>query len=235
MLNVAGASIPSTGSGVPSSGRAGVTLLANLALAGLALYVFLDVIAQILPPHYSPIRQAESDLALGPYGFVMTINFVVRGLLSLALLLALSRTLVPSHRSRIGLILLGVRSMGAFLLAAFPTDLRGEHTAHGKIHLLVAFIAFVCVAIAEIILSRDFAASSWASHLARPAMALAIGAVIALLLLFGTPARLFGLFERLFLGFALLWMAIVAIYLSRVGGISPSGDSQRTASPLPGP
>jgi len=29
---------------------------------GIALYVVLDVIAQILPPHYNPISQAESDL-----------------------------------------------------------------------------------------------------------------------------------------------------------------------------
>lgn len=217
------------------AGRAEARLLANLTLAGLALYVILCVIAQILPPHYSPIRQAESDLAVGPYGFVMTINFVVRGLLSLALLLALSRTLVPSRRARIGLVLLGVWSIGAFLLAAFPTDLSGEHTTHGRIHLLVAFIAFVCAAIAEIVISRDFAATNWAKHFVRPATALAIGATVALILLAGVPARLFGLFERLFLGLALLWMAMVAVHLSRVGGTSASEDSERNAAPLSDP
>ena len=49
-----------------------------LTIAGIALYLVLDVVAQMLPPHYSPVRQAESDLAVGPYGYVMTINFVVR-------------------------------------------------------------------------------------------------------------------------------------------------------------
>ena len=41
----------------------------------IILYVVLDVVAQVLPPHYSPISQAESLLAVGPYGYIMTVNF----------------------------------------------------------------------------------------------------------------------------------------------------------------
>ena len=45
----------------------------------IVLYIVLDAIAQALPPHYSPISQAESLLAVGPYGYIMTINFLNRG------------------------------------------------------------------------------------------------------------------------------------------------------------
>lgn len=48
----------------------------------IILYAVLDVIAQSLPPHYSPISQAESDLAVGRFGFIMTLNFLNRGVLS---------------------------------------------------------------------------------------------------------------------------------------------------------
>lgn len=47
-------------------------VVARLALAtivGIALYVVIDVITQLLPPHYNPISQAESNLAVGPYGY----------------------------------------------------------------------------------------------------------------------------------------------------------------------
>ena len=37
-------------------------------IIGIVLYLVLDIIAQLLPPHYSFITQAESDLAVGPYG-----------------------------------------------------------------------------------------------------------------------------------------------------------------------
>src|SRR5579863_892184 len=87
-----------------------VTLLARLTLAGIALYIVLDIVAQLLPPHYNPITQAESDLAVGPYGAVMTVNFLLRGLLSFALLAALVAATAPQARSPIGYALLGVWS-----------------------------------------------------------------------------------------------------------------------------
>ncbi len=74
----------------------GYMLLATCAL--LILYLVIDTVAQILPPHYSPIRDAESDLAVGPYGFLMTVNFVNRGVLSILFLTGIS--LMTSNRLR---------------------------------------------------------------------------------------------------------------------------------------
>ena len=90
--------------------------LARLTIAGIVLYLILDVIAQLLPPHYSPIHQAESDLAVGRYGYVMTINFVVRGFLSFALLFSLTHELPLRAHSRFGQLALGIWATGAFLL-----------------------------------------------------------------------------------------------------------------------
>jgi hypothetical membrane protein len=42
----------------------------TITIVGIAVYVVLNVIAQLLPPHYSPLRQAMSDLAVGPYGWL---------------------------------------------------------------------------------------------------------------------------------------------------------------------
>ena len=192
--------------------------LALVTISGIVVYVVIDVIAQLLPPHYNAITQPESDLAIGPYGFLMTINFAIRGLLSLALLIGLTRTLSKEGRSEFGRVLLSIWTVGAFLLALFPTDLAGQKpTLHGLIHLLVAFIAFVSVAIGELLLSLRFAADERWQTVRNPTVTIAFVTLIALFLLFfGIFAGLNGiggLLERVFLGLSLLWILVVALHL----------------------
>lgn len=66
----------------------------ELVVGAIFLYVLLDAITQSLHPHYSPIPNAESDLAVGPFGYIMAVNFLNRGILSLVFLYALSKTLL---------------------------------------------------------------------------------------------------------------------------------------------
>ena len=193
-----------------------------LTIAGIALYLVLDVVAQMLPPHYSPVRQAESDLAVGPYGYVMTINFVVRGALSLALLAGLMQGVADQARSKIGEALIGVWALGAFLLALFPTDVNARATVHGIIHLVVALVAFCAVAMGELLVSvyikndvrwtrlQPYLLICWIATLAALMMQV-VGAPTSAALGAG------GLVERVFLALALLWMLLVAINLVRAG------------------
>ena len=129
-----------------------------VALAGVVLYLVLDIAAQLLPPHYSPISQPESDLAVGPFGYIMAVNFLNRGILSLEFVLALMGTVrltggdMSQHRG--GVILLGVWSVGAFLLALFPTDVPSTPVSwHGAIHLVVAIVAFLAGAFGALLVS----------------------------------------------------------------------------------
>ena len=202
-----------------------VVRLADLTIAGIALYVLLDVVAQLLPPHYSALRQAESDLAVGPYGALMTFNFVLRGLLSLALVAALWRTLDHSRRAISGLVLISVWGLASALLALFPTDVPGSArvSTHGAVHLALALLAFVAVAAGELLLSLMLTAPTWSSGPRVWARTVAgAGACCLLLLLAGCPLHQFtGLRERLFLGAALFWMLLVAFDLrhaARSGG-----------------
>ena len=94
---------------------------ANIALIGIVLYIILDVVVQMLPPHYS-LRQAESDLAVGPYGWIMNINFVIRGLLSAAIILAIYKSMKNIVRPVVGMVFFAIWSATSFLLAFFNTD-----------------------------------------------------------------------------------------------------------------
>lgn len=193
-----------------------------LTIAGIALYVVLDVVAQLLPPHYNSVRQAESDLAVGPYGYVMAINFVVRGALSLALLAGLTRGVAARARSKFGEALIGVWALGAFLLALFPTDVNSRPTIHGVIHLVVALVAFCAVTAGELLVSAHIGSDARWTRL-RPYLLICSFATLVVLLaqVLGVRASaalgVGGLVERVFLGLALLWMLLVAINLLRAG------------------
>lgn len=182
----------------------------------------LDVVAQLLPPHYSPISQAESDLGVGPYGWVMDINFVVRGTLSLAVVYGLYR-LWPTTRPlpRYSLALVGAWGVGAFILAFNPADVSGVTTVHGTIHGITAILVFLFVAVGVVGISEAMPRESpWAA--VRPyARTLAVLTAIALVVLaigsvvHRVEVHYFGLLERIFIGFALLWMLTVSVLLLR--------------------
>ncbi len=197
-----------------------------VVILGIVLYVVLDVIAQLLPPHYSSISQAESDLAVGKYGFIMTINFLNRGILSLLFIFAFLRTMdsigVARQQFRAGTYLLGTWAVGALLLAIFPTDVPATPVSwHGAIHLVVAIIAFIGGAFGALMISQKLLKVREFHSLSRIAIPLSVLAVVFWLIEFLTPfiaphlnAHIGGLTERLFLGSVLFWIGAVSAYLA---------------------
>jgi hypothetical protein len=207
----------------------------------VVLYVVLDVIAQLLPPHYSPISQAESDLAVGKFGFVMAINFLNRGVLSLLFILAFHRTLnlmkVDRSQFRTGSYLLGAWVVGALLLAVFPTDVQTAPISwHGAIHLVVAIIGFIAGGFGILVLSRKLGQNREFKGLRRIAQPISVIAVLLWLVEFAIPfispnlnSNVGGLIERLFLGSVLLWLAVasayIAIHIPQIAGAPSTQDT----------
>lgn len=188
------------------------------------MYVVLDAIAQSLPPHYSPISHAESDLAVGPYGYVMALNFINRGVLSLCFLFGLVLTIYGADRANLrfrrGAYAFAVWSVGALLLAAFPTDVPATPVSwHGAIHLLVAIAAFLGGAFGALYISLGMKGSTIARArgVALPLAILSVALCLAELLVSvaapGFSSRFGGLVERLFLGSVLLWVVAVSARL----------------------
>jgi len=196
-----------------------------VVIAGVVLYVLLDAVAQLLPPHYSPIRDAESDLAVGPYGYIMTINFLDRGFLSIVFLYALGRFAgMPGElaspeaagRFRTGRLALWVWGIGAIFLAIFPTDVPATPVSwHGAIHLVVAILAFIGGALGALLLSLRFSDSKTLRGAKGASLALAVLSIVFLFVMLGsTGSGVGGLTERLFLGAVLVWITYVSAYLA---------------------
>ena len=198
-----------------------------VAIVGVVLYVILDAIAQSLPPYYSPLSQAESDLAVGPYGYIMTLNFINRGVFSLCFLFGLVLTIYDADtanlRFRRGAYAFAVWSVGALLLAAFPTDVPATPVSwHGAIHLLVAVVAFIGGAFGALYISLGMVGSNplaKARGVALPLAALSVILCVVELLGRGAAPGFYsnygGVAERAFLGSMLLWVGVVSAKLLR--------------------
>ena len=193
--------------------------LAWFALAGIAVYVAIDVLLAFLRPGYSLIYNAESDYGRGPWFWVMDLNFLLRCAFSLAIVAALSRVLRPDGRTRAGLALLVTWAICSGLLAFFADDIEGtpQHGS-GIVHLFLAFIAFTAIAIGAILISASLMSDPAWRRAAPVLLAISIAGAVGYLLL-GAALKHHhapgGLYERIFLGLELLWIAVAAIAIAR--------------------
>jgi hypothetical membrane protein len=193
--------------------------LARLTLAGVAVYVAIDVLLAFLRPGYSLLYNAESDYGRGPWYWVMDINFLLRCALSLAIAAALYQVARPDGRTRWGLALLVTWAICSGLLAFFADNPEGTpQTGSGIVHLVLAFIAFTCITIGAILISASLLSDpSW-----RPAapvlLTISVAGALAYLLP-AVPHKHYhapgGLYERIFLGLELLWIVVAAIAITR--------------------
>jgi hypothetical membrane protein len=207
---------------VASRGRHGLLSaqsLAWVALVGVIVYVAIDVLLRFLRPQYSLLYNAESDYGRGPWYWVMDLNFLLRCALSLAVVAALARTTRPDGRMRGGLGLLVSWAVCSGLLAFFADDIEGTpQRGSGIIHLALAFIAFVCVIIGVTLLSISLRADPAWGGTGTVLLVISLLAAAAFLLLGSTTGLEHapgGLYERIFLGLQLAWIAVAAGHIVR--------------------
>ena len=144
----------------PTSARV-CRAFATAALALVLLYVLIDVVLQFLPPHYSVLSDAESDLAVGPFGGAMNLNFLARAVMSGCVVVAVALT-APASRLRLaGSVLLMLAGLCSAALVFFPTDVNrpGEfgmtpRTTVGLVHVVFATSGFLAVLLAMALLTR---------------------------------------------------------------------------------
>lgn len=199
-------------------------LWAETAIAGVVVYVAIDVALVFLRPRFSVLHNAESDYgSRGPYGWLMDLNFLLRCALSLAAVRALALSVPRRPRLRIALGLLSVWAIASGLLAFFPDDPVGTPT-HGlapRVHLALAGVAFVCVAVGTRLATRALSREPGWRPAVVPLALLSWGAFVPAVLLAKSHLRLHslgGLWEKVFLGVELAWLLLVAVRIARDRG-----------------
>lgn len=190
-----------------------LSLFALLAITGLAI---LLATAWLLPfvSQYSLIGDNISELALGRYGFVLTVAFVIAGLGILGLAYAIRTLTLGSWGSFIGSLLIAIYGAGAILSAVFPTDPIDSPadvwslSTTGTIHIVVALVSFLSAIAGMFILTRTFmTAARWRSL--TPWLMLFPAGALALFFV-QSEGPLVGLLQRLLVTVISAWLIVVA-------------------------
>lgn len=206
--------------------------LALIAVAGVLLYVLINILLAFLRPGVNLIHNAESDYGVGAYSWLMDINFLLRCGLSLAAARAILSQTSSADRLRLGTGFLVAWGVASGILAFFPDNPPGTPvTTSGVVHLAVAFLAFTSVVIGTLVLSIKFRLLPQLRQVVPLLLIVSIAAVVALLLLGHSdfrPGTLAGLYERIFLGLELFWILVVG---TRILNSAPR--PRRSAVPEP--
>ena len=193
---------------------------ATAAMAGVTVYILVDIVLQFLPPHYSVIRDAESNLAVGPFGWIMNVNFLGRAITTLCAIAAITRVGSDSGLRRTGVILMFVGGLCSAVLAFFPTDVGGGPlTAVGVVHLYVAGFGFLSALAGILVLTRWLRHSAELAPAFPAALTLSVVAAAGLAFLGLTTVGwpdLLGLAERICLAGVLGWVMVVCAAIRRL-------------------
>ena len=191
--------------------------LRSLAILTVVGQTVLLASAWILPvaSEYRLLSDNISELALGRYGFIQTLAFVLSGLGAIGLAYVIRQLIRGSRGSFVASILIGIYGLAGVIVAIFPTD-RIDSSADvvsqsttGWIHTLTALVAYISVTVGMFILTWTFARhADW-----RPLVvwsALLAGAALALLFI-QMEGPWVGLMQRLLTSTISGWMILVAI------------------------
>ncbi len=174
------------------------SLLLKAGLCAGPVVLSVGFTAALTREGFSLHRNASSQLALGEWGWVQSINFVVAGLLMLAFAIGARRVLRGQVGALWAPLLLGVFAVSHVMVGVFATDPvfgypPGPGTPIGapdmdtaslsaKLHSFFGFLGFNALAIASFVLARHFGTRRplWlASSLGVGFAILAIGAYAA--------------------------------------------------------
>lgn len=198
-------------------------LLARLAIGGALLFPCLLVVVAVVQWDFLHERGWRlfdhgdvtwpSGTALGPWGFLQVLNFLVLGVSLLSLAVVLHRTV--DVRRKVGSWLVGLMGI-ALLLSAFridePTAFGGEggspETWNGVVHGIAFFLLLIATLLSMIVLGLQLRRDPRWSDLGRISFAAAIGLPLAFI---GVGALNGATGFYLFLAILLAWIVVLAL------------------------
>jgi MFS family permease len=191
---------------------------ALVGIVGPIVVIVGDLAASLSTPGYSPIRDSVSSLALTRVGWLQSICFLAMALLLEIFVAGLFFNIHRARGFRAGIGLLAFEGFVLMLIATFHMDAsEASRTTAGIIHTLASYGLGLLFPIAILLLAPSFKSTpNWKNIFVYTLIAgvLAFGLIIGA---FFTEQRgWFGLYERIIIGNALVWVEIVAIHFLRL-------------------
>ncbi|TRO45472.1 DUF998 domain-containing protein [Candidatus Bathyarchaeota archaeon] len=192
--------------------------LALCGFIGPVIYFIVLIVLGMLWKGYDPINQGMSELgaADSPYAFFMNLfGFQLLGIFIIAFGIGLNRYLNNKWGSKIGIALIFIGGIDLIIIGFFPTDVGGiTSTFTGLVHDITATIASNVIILGIMFLGLHFRGeTAWKNYWIFT-LVLAIASLsLSPFPLFSENNEYLGLFQRLGIGFALFWMAVISIKL----------------------
>jgi hypothetical protein len=209
-----------------SGGRPSVEVLGTISLICTGWFLATVVVLHVINPGLDPVDHQISEYALGPWGWLLTVAFLVVGAGIVALGVALRRSLTPGPRVWAAWL---IAATGVFFVgvAVFPTDAQladgtTANTFSGQMHTLASTVGPVFLVVGGFVLRGVFARDPRWHPLAGVtgwfAVAMTLWYLISgtVVVAFG-PGSYTGVVQRLFWLVLLGWLALIGAQLRRLG------------------
>ncbi|WP_194818345.1 DUF998 domain-containing protein [Nocardia sp. XZ_19_385] len=200
------------------------TLLLAGGVVGPLLNIVVILVLGAIRPDYNAWVVPDSNLELGPGGWMQITNYIVTGALLLAFALGTRRLLRTGRGSTWVPILLGIYGLTFVAIGpilpdpslGYPPGAPEVLTVHGAIHSLLGLVQFTSLVAACFVLARRDRAlerRGWAWYSVATGVLVAISYVVFVLLAKLSDGGPAGLIERLGIIASGIWIALLAIRL----------------------
>jgi hypothetical protein len=185
-------------------------ILLIISLLGLSIFQ-LNSFAVYFNSSGNLINNTISSLVYAPNGWLQTAAFYILGLAILALAVLLQ--MKAPVKLNLGAIILAVIGFGLFLIGTFPTQLPGQPFMAG-IHKSAAIIVFILLPAAGFCLAATF--KTWNFRFLYKYSIIANSLQLIFVFIGGLfllkYTELLGLFERVSLWNAQIWLTVICLY-----------------------
>jgi MFS family permease len=192
---------------------------AIVGIVGPIVVIVGDLAASLSTPDYSPVRDSVSSLALTGIGWLQSICFLAMGLLLEIFVAGLFFNIRRARGFHTGIVLLALCGFVLMLIATFHMDAPETElpTTAGTIHTIASYGLGLLFPIAILLLAPSFKSTpNWKNIFVYTLIAgvLAFGLILGALL--AEQRGWFGLYERIIILNALVWVEVVAIHFLRL-------------------
>ena len=192
------------------------SVLALVGIVGPIVVVVGDLTASLSTPNYSLVRDSVSSLALTHIGWLQSICFLAMALLLEIFVAGLFFNIRRARGFHVGIGLLAFEGFVLMLIAAFHMDHPEAPPIDGTIHTIASYGLGLLFPIAILSLAPSFKSTpNWKNIFVYTLVA----GILALALIIGAflpdQTGWFGLYERIIILNALIWVEVVSVHLLR--------------------
>ncbi len=198
-----------------------VRLFGVIGVAGVAYFAATFVVLHFVQWGLNPAEHFISEYALGRLGWLVTLAFFVVGVGTLALARGLHRSFEPGELVTTPVALITIAGISFIVLGIFKIDplLEDGTTAYtpvGMAHLVAGLVLFLGLTVGAFVLRGAFAGDAMWWGLEEATLRLALGMLVASVVMVAVPQQMVGLAQRALVAIMLTWLAVLGWWMHRL-------------------